>query len=257
MEASTVISLEEGREDSVKALIGCLILSRCTLQLTESAFPRPHWLLWWTGLEFHPGNWVSVLSRPSLRGSPLTDWLWLGILLGRLRARRWLVREGCGGGDKAAEASPRGCEPACEWEEATAAGLRCEEERATADSKSGKGGERERERGVGCWKSPVGGVLAPRSRKCVWGCGREVSEGPGRGAAVRAPGGGAPLQTTWSSGDLIGSREDALGPGVSRSDRYDRVGQLGLLHGLGLFENRRQFSSSLFVLPTFFLDYLK
>lgn len=66
------------------------------------------------------------------------------------------MREGCGGGDKAAEASPRGCEPACEWEEATAAGLRCEEERATADSKSGKGGERERERGSGAGRARLG-----------------------------------------------------------------------------------------------------
>lgn len=87
-----------------KPLIGCLILSRCTLHLTKCAFPASYWLTAWAGREFLPGNWVSIRSRQSLGG-------------GRGATRGGI---GCGG-----ECDWSGCEPGVDWcGRAAGAGLR-------------------------------------------------------------------------------------------------------------------------------------
>lgn len=87
------------------------------------------------------------------------------------------MQAGWGGGEEAAEARQAGLELRCEREEATAAGARCEAERATADSRSGKGGDRARRLGEcewpgrGCPRQQAGGNVGLREGRRLEGMG--------------------------------------------------------------------------------------
>lgn len=74
--------------------------------------------------------------------------------MGAAGAEKWRLKRG-----------RHGPESRCEWE-ATAAGLRCEAERAAADSRSGKGGDRDLR--LGDWETLAGGVPGNKEEE-MWG----------------------------------------------------------------------------------------
>lgn len=129
------------------------------------------------------------------------------------------MRAGCGGGEEAAEGPPEVQRVGGAWAEAAASGLRCEAERATADSGSGKGGDRELRSGEwAAWRrkwaeegrrprrprpwrgSGVGGDLSPRRR-------------------VAAAGSLAPEASHRSQGCALGPEVSPRRPGQESSPR--------------------------------------
>lgn len=85
------------------------------------------------------------------------------------------MQAGCGGEEEATEARQAGLELLCEREEVTAAGARCEAERATADWRSGKGWDRTRKL-RGCERpgrgQQAGGTMGLREGRRLEGMGQ-------------------------------------------------------------------------------------
>lgn len=92
------------------------------------------------GFEVHPGNWVSARSGPVVQGQPAEGLVVARQAIGRSAIRALIGAGGLRGGAEAAEARQAGLELLCEREEVTAAGARCEAERATADWRAVKAG---------------------------------------------------------------------------------------------------------------------
>lgn len=139
------------------------------------------------------------------------------------------MRAGCGGGEEAAEGPPEAQRVGGAWAEAAAAasGLRCEAERATADSGSGKGGDRELRSGEwACW---LGASLAAWRRKWAEEGRRPRRPRPWRGSGVggdlsprrrvAAAGSLAPEASHRTQGCALGPEVSPSGPGQESSPR--------------------------------------